>query len=38
MRSGSLFLSLAFAVEGRKPDHVLQTSAGAGHVLYAWRM
>lgn len=38
MRSGSLFLSLAFAVEGRKPDLVLQAPAGAGHVLYAWRM
>jgi hypothetical protein len=38
MRQGSLFLSLAFTVEGRQPDQVLEPSAGAGHPLYAWRM
>lgn len=38
MRSGSLFLSLSFAVDGRPPDHVLTLAAGARHTLYGWRM
>lgn len=38
MRSGSLFLSLSFAVDGRQPDHVLTLAAGARHTLYGWRM
>jgi SAM-dependent methyltransferase len=38
MRSGSLFISLSFAVEGRHPDHVIALADGARHTLYAWRM
>lgn len=38
MRRGTLFISLAFLVEGRAPDHVLAGNAGARHTLYAWRM
>ncbi len=38
MRSGSLFVSLSFAVKGRPPDHVMSLAEGARHTLYAWRM
>jgi len=38
MRSGSLFISLSFAVDARQPDHVLALAEGARHTLYAWRM
>jgi len=38
MRSGSLFISLSFAVDARQPDHVLTLAEGARHTLYAWRM
>lgn len=38
MHSGSLFLSLSFAVDGRQPDHVLTLAAGPRHTLYGWRM
>lgn len=38
MRRGTLFISLAFPVEGRAPDHVVARDAGARHTLYAWRM
>src|SRR5512139_354284 len=38
MRSGTLFISLAFPVNGRQPDHVAAQDAGALHTLYAWRM
>ncbi|MBU1396877.1 MAG: class I SAM-dependent methyltransferase [Gammaproteobacteria bacterium] len=38
MRSGSLFISLSFAVGTRPPDHVLTLAEGARHTLYAWRM
>jgi SAM-dependent methyltransferase len=38
MRSGSLFLSLSFSVEGRAPDHVATLGEHARHRLYAWRM
>lgn len=38
MRSGSLFVSLSFAVKGRQPDHVMSLAEGARHTLYAWRM
>lgn len=38
MRSGSLFISLSFAVDTRQPDHVLTLAEGARHTLYAWRM
>ena len=38
MRSGSLFISLSFAVDTRQPDHVVALAEGARHTLYAWRM
>jgi SAM-dependent methyltransferase len=38
MRSGSLFISLSFAVDARQPDHVLTLAEGARHTLFAWRM
>lgn len=38
MRTGSLFISRAFPVESRPPDHVLCQAAGPRHTLYAWRM
>jgi len=38
MRSGSLFISLSFAVDTRQPDHVLTLAEGARHTLYAWQM
>lgn len=38
MRSGSLFVSLSFAVNGRPPDQVVNLAEGARHTLYAWRM
>jgi len=38
MRSGSLFISLSFAVDARQPDHVVTLAEGARHTLYAWRM
>lgn len=38
MRSGSLFVSLSFAVDVRQPDHVVTLAEGARHTLYAWRM
>jgi len=38
MRSGSLFVSLSFAVDDRQPDHVVTLAEGARHTLYAWRM
>lgn len=38
MRSGSLLVSLAFAVDGRQPDHVIEPPGGTGHSLFAWRM
>lgn len=38
MRRGSLFVSQAFPVESRPPDHVVGQGDGARHTLYAWRM
>jgi hypothetical protein len=38
MRSGSLFISLSFLVEGRLPDREVSLADGARHTLYAWRM
>lgn len=38
MRRGSLFISQAFPVASRPPDHVLGQGDGARHTLYAWRM
>ena len=38
MRSGSLFISLSFAVSTRQPDHVVTLAEGDRHTLYAWRM
>ena len=38
MRSGTLFISLAFPVNDRQPDQVVAQDAGARHTLYAWRM
>ena len=38
MRSGSLFVSLSFAVDARQADHVLTLAEGARHTMYAWRM
>jgi SAM-dependent methyltransferase len=38
MRKGSLFISLAFPVESRQPDHVIAQAGGARQTLYAWRM
>jgi SAM-dependent methyltransferase len=38
MRSGSLFVSLSFGVNGRPPDQVVNLAEGARHTLYAWRM
>jgi SAM-dependent methyltransferase len=38
MHSGSLFISLSFAVDTRQPDHVVTLAEGARHTLYAWRM
>lgn len=38
MRHGTLFISLAFPVSERQPDHVLERDAGTRHTLYAWRM
>lgn len=38
MRSGSLFLSLSFAVDTRRPDRVVALAEGARHTLYAWHM
>lgn len=38
MRSGSLFISLSFAVSSNQPDHVVTLAEGERHTLYAWRM
>jgi len=38
MRRGSLFISLAFPVKSRQPDHVVTQAGGARQTLYAWRM
>ena len=38
MRSGSLFVSLSFAVDAQPPDRVVTLAEGARHTLYAWRM
>ena len=38
MCHGTLFISLAFPVTGRQPDHVVEQDAGTRHTLYAWRM
>lgn len=38
MRSGTLFISLAFPVAGRPPDRRVAHDAGGRHTLYAWRM
>ena len=38
MRSGSLFVSLSFAVDAQPPDHVVTLAEGTRHTLYAWRM
>ena len=38
MRHDTLFISLAFPISGRQPDHVLEQDAGTRHALYAWRM
>jgi len=38
MCSGSLFISLSFAIDSRQPDHVVALAEGARHTLYAWRM
>jgi hypothetical protein len=38
MRSGSLFMSLSFAVNTRQPDYVVALAEGARHTLYVWRM
>lgn len=38
MRSGSLFISLSFAVDARQPDRVVTLAEGPRHTLYAWRM
>ncbi len=38
MRRDTLFISLAFPVEGRAPDHVVARDGSARHTLYAWRM
>lgn len=38
MRHGTLFVSLAFPVNERQPDHVVEQDAGTRHTLYAWRM
>lgn len=38
MRSGSLFVSLSFAVSDRQPDHAVALAACVRHTLYAWRM
>jgi SAM-dependent methyltransferase len=39
MRSGSLFISLSFAVvDGRQPDRVVELADGGRHTLYVWRM
>jgi hypothetical protein len=38
MRSGTLFISLSFAVITRQPDHVVTLAEGERHTLYAWRM
>jgi SAM-dependent methyltransferase len=38
MGRGSLFISLAFPVESRQPDHVVEQAGSARQTLYAWRM
>ncbi len=38
MRSGSLFVSLSFAVDAQPPDRVVTLAEGTRHTLYAWRM
>jgi len=38
MRSGSLFVSLSFAVDARQPDQAVTLAEGARHTLYVWRM
>lgn len=38
MRSGSLFVSLAFQVNDRPPDRVVAGDAGTRHTLYVWEM
>ena len=38
MRSGSLFISLSFAVNTRQADQVMTLAEGDRHTLYAWRM
>ncbi|MFH1818121.1 MAG: class I SAM-dependent methyltransferase [Pseudomonadota bacterium] len=38
MRPGTLFISLAFPVQGRPPDHMVAGDAGPRHTLYAWQM
>jgi len=38
MRSGSIFISLAFAVPGVEPDQVIRVSGSDRHTLFVWRM
>lgn len=38
MRSGSLFVSLSFAINTRQPDQVVNLAEGARHTLYVWKM
>jgi hypothetical protein len=38
MRSGSLFISLSFAVDARQPDQQISLADGARHTLYVWRI
>ncbi len=38
MRSGSLFISLSFAINTRPPDQIVSLAEGVRHTLYAWRM
>lgn len=38
MKSGSLFISLSFAVQARAPDREISLAAGDRHTLYAWEM
>jgi SAM-dependent methyltransferase len=37
MRHGCLLLSLAFPLQGIKPDFILKTDGDEGHRLYGWR-
>jgi SAM-dependent methyltransferase len=38
MRRGSVFISLAFGIEGRVPDQTITLAAGSRHTLHVWRM